>query len=204
MSSCSRGTARAEIIPLLMFRVVVVSPSSGYSFTLYMLSTTTFRGYLKTTAWIFIFVFLKNIRPPKIIAHQNKLSHYLSMSAAKTSDVGADPNTGLPSKSTSITSLSWQPVVRTMKLHAWGTSISTCQTMSALAYGLSIRKWFLSYHARGPGSILDSRASIDAVQGFSFVSVFIPVKGLVSSGHWKSHLSVEQACQLDNPNEPFY
>lgn len=35
------------MIPLLMFRMVVVSPSSGYNFTSYTSSTTTFRGYLR-------------------------------------------------------------------------------------------------------------------------------------------------------------
>lgn len=67
LSPSSRGTARAEIIPLLMFRIVVVSPSSGYSFTSYMPSTTTFRGYLKSKAWFFFF-----LRHPEITDPQNK------------------------------------------------------------------------------------------------------------------------------------
>lgn len=67
MSSSSRGTARAEIIPLLMFRIVVVSPSSGYSFTSYMPSTTTFRGYLKKKRVDFL-------KSPDKTDHQNKRS----------------------------------------------------------------------------------------------------------------------------------
>lgn len=71
LSPSSRGTARAEIIPLLTFRIVVVSPSSGYSFTLYMPSTTTFRGYLKSKAWFFFVCFFKH---SEIIDRQNKWS----------------------------------------------------------------------------------------------------------------------------------
>lgn len=52
---------------------------------------------------------------------------YLSISAAKAPELGAGRNTGLPSGSMSTTSLRLQPLVRTMKLQVWGTSISTCR-----------------------------------------------------------------------------
>lgn len=52
---------------------------------------------------------------------------YFSISAAKASELGLLENTGLPCVSVSTTSLSLQPVVRTMKLQVWGTSISTCE-----------------------------------------------------------------------------
>lgn len=42
------------------------------------------------------------------------LGSYFSMAAAKVSDPGAGPNTGLPSASISTTSLKLQPVVRRM------------------------------------------------------------------------------------------
>lgn len=50
---------------------------------------------------------------------------YLSISVAKSSEVAAGLNRGLPSASMSATSLRRQSVVRTMKLQVWGTSIST-------------------------------------------------------------------------------
>lgn len=120
-SSSSRGTARAEMIPLLMFRMVVVSPSSGYSFTSYSPSTTTFRGYLKEKERYFNSIQLA-------LTFQSRYScgslilwifygvTYFSISAAKASEPDAGLNIGLPSVSMSYTSLRLQPEVRTMKL----------------------------------------------------------------------------------------
>lgn len=71
---------------------------------------------------------------------------HLSISAAKSSVVGAGANTGLPAASMSTTWLRLQPVVRTMKLHVWGTSISTWRKRwfcfyNVKAYNLSVIKW---------------------------------------------------------------
>ena len=125
LSSSSRGTAKAEIIPLLMFRMVVVSPSSGYNFTPYTPSTITFRGYLKRKGGIFsIFKIMLNVFSyiTLYIGVFIKLSLngnlYLSISAAKASELGAGLNTGLPCVSMSTTSLRLQPVVRTLNLQA--------------------------------------------------------------------------------------
>lgn len=69
---------------------------------------------------------IQNAKVQKSISSYSPQVMYLSISAAKASEPGAAPNTGLPSASTSITSLSLQLVVRTIKLQVWGTSISTC------------------------------------------------------------------------------
>lgn len=140
MSSSSRGTARAEIIPLLMFRVVVVSPSSGYSFTLYMPSTTTFRGYLKPTAWIFIFGILSKI--PKIIAHQNNLRNITLPLHASSKDIrrGCRSKHGVALQ-VHVNHLT-QLTVRGVDDEATCLryfNFNLRQTMSALAYDLSMR-----------------------------------------------------------------